>query len=58
MQNLNKYILTIAFITMINAFITTKFMKKHKEIDNPYALAWYMKNKGHKSHYTSDGKKK
>ena len=30
---------------------TVKAMKKHKEIDNPYALAWYMKNKGDKSHY-------
>ena len=29
---------------------TVKAMKKHKEIDNPYALAWYMKNKGYKSH--------
>lgn len=29
---------------------TVKAMKKHKEIDNPYALAWYMKNKGMKSH--------
>ncbi len=37
---------------------TVKAMKKHKEIDNPYALAWYMKNKGDKSHYTADGKKK
>ena len=25
-------------------------MKKHKEIDNPWALAHYMKNKGYKSH--------
>jgi hypothetical protein len=25
-------------------------MKKHKEVDNPYALAHYMKNKGYKSH--------
>ena len=25
-------------------------MKKHKEIDNPYALAHWMKNKGYKSH--------
>jgi len=32
MQNLNKYILAIAFVTMINAFITTKFMKQHKAI--------------------------
>jgi len=29
---------------------TVKAMKKHKEIDNPWALAWYMKNKGYKSH--------
>lgn len=25
---------------------TVKKMKKHDEIDNPWALAWYMKNKG------------
>lgn len=25
---------------------TVKKMKKHPEIDNPWALAWYMKNKG------------
>lgn len=24
---------------------------KHPEIDNPYALAWSMKNKGNKPHY-------
>ena len=29
---------------------TVKAMKKNKEIDNPYALAWYMKNKGAKPH--------
>jgi DNA-binding NtrC family response regulator len=29
---------------------TTKAMKKHKEIDNPYALSWWMYNKGDKSH--------
>lgn len=29
---------------------TVKAMKKHKEIDNPYALANYMKNKGYHSH--------
>ena len=27
---------------------TVKKMKKHKNIDNPYALAWYMANKGDK----------
>lgn len=31
---------------------TVKDMKKHKEIDNPFALAWWMKNKG----YTPGGK--
>lgn len=30
---------------------TVKAMKKHKEIDNPFALAWHMKNKGNKPHY-------
>lgn len=36
---------------------TVKAMKKHDEIDNPYALAWYMKNKGDKAHYKDkDGK--
>jgi hypothetical protein len=29
---------------------TVKAMKKHKEIDNPWALAHYMKNKGYESH--------
>lgn len=29
---------------------TVKKMKKHKEIDNPWALAWWMKNRGAKSH--------
>lgn len=37
---------------------TVKAMKKHKEIDNPWALAWYMKNKGYKSHKTKEGKDK
>ncbi len=30
---------------------TVKAMKKHKDIDNPYALAWYMKNKGNIPQY-------
>ncbi|NBO29669.1 MAG: hypothetical protein EBV10_10580 [Synechococcaceae bacterium WB6_1A_059] len=29
---------------------TVKAMKKHKEIDNPWALSHWMKNKGYKSH--------
>ena len=33
---------------------TVKAMKKHKEIDNPWALAHYMKNKGYKSHKKED----
>jgi len=28
------------------------------EIDNPFALAWWMKNKGHESHYNDKTKKK
>jgi len=34
---------------------TVKAMKKHPEIDNPYALSWYLKNKGAKSHRNKDG---
>jgi hypothetical protein len=29
---------------------TVKAMKKYKDIDNPWALAWWMKKKGYKSH--------
>lgn len=29
---------------------TVRGMKKHKEIDNPFALAWSMKKRGAKSH--------
>lgn len=29
---------------------TVEEMKEHEEIDNPFALAWYMKNKGDKPH--------
>lgn len=32
---------------------SVKAMKKHKDIDNPYALAWWMKDKGDKAHYKS-----
>jgi hypothetical protein len=34
---------------------TVKAMKKHKEIDNPWALAHHMKNKGYKSHKKEEG---
>ena len=37
---------------------TVKAMKKHKDIDNPWALSWYMKNKGYHSHKTQSGKEK
>lgn len=40
---------------------TVKAMKKKKgdeKIDNPWALAWWMKGKGYKSHYNKDGTKK
>ena len=37
---------------------TVKSMKKHKEISNPFALAWSMKNKGYKSHKKADGTQK
>jgi hypothetical protein len=30
---------------------TVEKMKKHKEIDNPFALAWSMKKKGYEPHY-------
>lgn len=32
---------------------TVEAMKKHGEIDNPFALAWWMKKKGYKSHKES-----
>lgn len=37
---------------------TVKAMKKHDNIDNPFALAWSMKNKGYKSHKKADGSDK
>lgn len=37
---------------------TVKAMKKDKDIDNPYALAWWMKNKGYKSHKKASGASK
>lgn len=37
---------------------TVKAMKKHGEIDNPFALAWYMKKKGYKSHRKASGEMK
>lgn len=30
---------------------TVKAMKKHKEVDNPFALAWSMKKRGAEPHY-------
>ena len=37
---------------------TVKAMKDEPGIDNPYALAWHMKNKGYKSHKNPDGSDK
>ena len=37
---------------------TVEAMKKHSEIDNPWALAHYMKGKGYHSHKTRSGKDK
>jgi len=34
---------------------TVKAMKKDGDVDNPYALAWWMKNKGYKSHKKASG---
>lgn len=34
---------------------TVKAMKDHDEIDNPYALSWWMKNKGYESHKKASG---
>lgn len=33
---------------------TVERMKKHREIDNPFALAWSMKKKGYKPHYKEE----
>jgi hypothetical protein len=30
---------------------------KDDDIDNPWALAWWMKDKGYNPHYKDDGKK-
>jgi hypothetical protein len=35
---------------------TVKAMKKHKDITNPFALAWYLKNRGDKPHYKPEKK--
>lgn len=37
---------------------TVKAMKKDDDVDNPWALAWWMKNRGYKSHKKSDGSDK
>lgn len=34
---------------------TVKAMKKDGDIDNPFALGWWMKNKGYKSHKKASG---
>jgi len=37
---------------------TVLAMKKHPEISNPWALSWWMKNRGAHSHKTKSGKDK
>ncbi len=37
---------------------TVKAMKKHPEISNPYALSYWLRSRGAKSHYTKSGKHK
>lgn len=37
---------------------TTKALKRHKEIDNPYALSWAMWKKGYKPHYPPESSAK
>jgi hypothetical protein len=37
---------------------TVKAMKKHPEVDNPWALAWHMKKRGAKSHHRKSGDKR
>lgn len=37
---------------------TVKHLKKHAQISNPYALAWYLRDQGDTSHLTKSGKKK
>ena len=33
---------------------TVRALKKHKEVDNPFALGWSMYNKGYQSHKPGD----
>jgi hypothetical protein len=37
---------------------TVEHMKKHKDITNPFALAWWMSNQGFKPHYKERKKSK
>lgn len=59
-QLLRKYIDIISENQTVNEVSppgwsgTVKAMKKHPEIDNPWALAWSMKKKGAKPHYPEE----
>jgi len=35
---------------------TTKAMKKHRDISDPFALSWWMKKKGYHPHHKPEGK--
>ena len=37
---------------------TVKELKKDKSVTNPWALAWWMKHRGYRSHKTKSGKDK
>jgi hypothetical protein len=36
---------------------TTEAMKRHPEVTNPWALAWWMKRQGYKPHYPAKPRK-
>ena len=44
MQNLNKYLITIAAVTMMNGYVSTGFMKNYKEMYREYYSNVLMEN--------------
>jgi hypothetical protein len=56
-QALKKQIEDIDEVSPPGWKASVKAMKRHPEIDNPYALAWAMKNKGAEPHYKMKGGK-
>ena len=45
MQNLNKYLISIAIITLINGYISTRFMKANKEVYHDHYERLAIQNK-------------